>query len=86
MKVAVDSREAMVALTQAPPPRHQVPLERLAVGGGQQRIRMRIAVEDAHQALAMPDELADASVVERRLGALVGMRIGEESREAGRPL
>ena len=73
MKVAVDSREAMVALTQAPAPRHQVPLERLAVGGRQQRIGMRIAVEDPHQAFAVPDQLADPSVVERRLGALVGM-------------
>ena len=42
---------------------------------------MRVAVEDAHQALAVAHELADAPLVQRGLVALVGVRLGEEPAE-----
>ena len=39
---------------------------------------MRIAVEDAHRALAVSDQLAQATDVQGRLVALVGVHVGEE--------
>ena len=40
---------------------------------------MRIAVEDAHQALAVANQLADAALVQRRLIALHRVDLGEET-------
>src|SRR2546425_3848200 len=64
---------------QAPAPGHRSPLDLLAHLGQKLRVRMRIAVEDAHQALAVANQLADAALVQRRLIALHRVDLGEET-------
>src|SRR4030095_13674664 len=39
------------------------------------------AVEDAHQALSMTDQLADPAMVERRLDVLHGVNLGQKASE-----
>src|SRR5206468_7988294 len=63
----------------APAPGHGGALDLLADLGHKLRVRMRIAVEDAHQAFAVADQLADAPLVQRRLAALHRVRFGEET-------
>ncbi len=81
MEVAVRPREAMRAAAETPPPGHEGAFERLAVGRWQERVRVRIAVEDPHQTLAVPDQLADPPLVERGLVPLVGVALGEKAPE-----
>src|SRR3972149_675137 len=73
--------EAVDGVADPPPPRHGGALEGGARRGRQQRVRVRVAVEDAHEALAVGDELADPPVIERRLVAPCGGGPGEEARE-----
>src|SRR5215470_1452890 len=47
----------------------------------QRRIRVRVRVENAHDALAVTDELAQPARIERRVVALFDMSLGEEMRQ-----
>src|SRR5262249_44542975 len=86
VKVAVHPREPMGALAQLPSPADQIALELLAVFRWQERIRMGIAVENAHHTLAMPHQLADPPLVQRRLLSLVGVTLREELPQDPGPL
>src|SRR5262249_10153682 len=81
MEVAVRSREAIRAVPETPPPGHDAMLERFAVARRQQRVGMRIAVEDAHRALAVADQLPDSPLIERGLVPLVGVPRAEKASE-----
>src|SRR5262245_36430256 len=81
LEVAVRARQPMRPRPQAPAPRHRRALDVFTDLGRQQRIRMRIAVEDAHQALAVADQLADPAMIEGRLVMLHGVHLGQEAPE-----
>ena len=81
MKVAVDAGKPVRPSAEPPAPRDGRALEGFTVGRGQERIGVRVAVEDAHQALAVAHQLADAPLVEGGLVALLGVRLGQEPAE-----
>ena len=82
MKVAVGPGQAVGSVPQPPARGHRRPLDLLTGLGRQQRIGMRVAVEDAHQAFAVADQLPDAPMVECGLVALCCVDIGQETCES----
>ena len=85
MKVTVRTRQPVRTASQAPAPGDCGPLDVLAHLGQQLRVRVRIAVEDAHQTFAVADQLADAPVVQRRFVAFHRVGLGEEASQRLRP-
>src|SRR5262245_28360097 len=81
MEIAVVAGQPMGSASQAPAGGNRRALDLFARLRRQERVRVRIAVEDAHQALAVTDQLADAPLVERGLVVLHGVDLDEEARQ-----
>src|SRR5262245_38268037 len=67
MKIPVGLRKTVRAPAETPAPRHESTLECLALARCQEGEGMRIAVDDAHDALAVAHQLSDPSLVRRGL-------------------
>src|SRR5262249_34768497 len=86
MKIPVGLRKTVRAPAETPAPRHESTLECLALARCQEGAGMWIAVEDAHDALAVAHKLSDPPPVRRGLVALVGVRLAQEARQGRGPL
>src|SRR5262245_30896773 len=81
MKIAVGTGQPMRPASQAPAGGDGRALDLFAHVRRQEPVRVRIAVEDTHQTLAVTNQLADAPLVERGLVVLHGVDLGEEARQ-----
>lgn len=68
VEVSVGADEALLAPAQLPSPRRTAVLDRLQAFGGRAGNVDRIAVDDAVDALAVADEVADRASIAQRLG------------------
>src|SRR5262245_27967059 len=71
----------MRSASQAPASGNRRALDLFAHLRRQERVRVRIGVEDARQTRAVTDPLADAPLVERGLVVLHSMDVAEEARQ-----
>src|SRR5262245_59106888 len=81
MEIAMSPGQPMRAGSQTPAGGDRRTFYLLADVRRQESVRVRIAVEDSHQALAVAHQLADAPLVERGLVVLQGVGLCEEARQ-----